>query len=97
MRRTRRRSSRSARPRRDPYEPEAAKLARNLRKKWVGVSYDPEAERGHAVAGSAGNVEFQESGNDPAVWVTIRIPAFKTSASEASKIIDAIQRVMARV
>lgn len=50
---------------------EAKELAAELKKHWRNVKYDEAKGEGTASLGSF-EIEFSQSGNDPAVWIGIR-------------------------
>ena len=65
-------------------------LADSLKKKWEGVTYDLEENQGRANVGGI-KITFRESGNDPAVIVTINeTPYVKTDAKTAVKLLNAL-------
>jgi len=65
-----------------------------LKKKWKGVKYNAKTRVGRASIGGL-DIQFSESGNDPAVIVTIiRHPYLKTDSESMMKALDKIARIM---
>lgn len=60
----------------DTYVTPGARLAEALRKDWRNVTFDPSTGDGEANLGGF-TVEFYESGNDPAVWISLQTPKVK--------------------
>lgn len=56
------------------YKGEGQEFFELLEQEWNTVHYDADKGTGWAQAGSLGKIEFNESGNDPAVIVTIAKP-----------------------
>jgi len=77
--------------------PDAEELYWRLDKVWNDVDFDPKTGKGRANVGNIGNVEFQESGNDPAVIVKLPALRFKTRGDDAMRVINAIAKLMGTV
>ena len=72
-------------------------LADSLKKKWINVTYDLEQNQGRANLGGL-KITFRESGNDPAVIVTINeTPYIKADAKTAEKLLNAISKAFTMV
>ena len=72
-------------------------LADSLKKKWINVTYDLEQNQGRANLGGL-KITFRESGNDPAVIVTINeTPYIKADAKTAEKLLNAISNAFTMV
>jgi len=84
---------RTSRGLRRNYTSDAEKLAKLLQAEYEGVKYDPKTESGHTRDSGYGSITFQESGNDPAVWVNMPARSFKTDAATAFENIKKIKEI----
>jgi hypothetical protein len=91
---SRRRTSRGLRRNSEQGLPHGQRLAKRLKSHWAHVSYDPATGTGWAKAGILGTVTFEESGNDPAVWVTVPAMRFKTDAANAMATLNKLHKVL---
>jgi hypothetical protein len=88
------RSGRSAQVRTAEYKGEGQEMFELFDAKWSTVHYDEEKASGWADT-AIGKVEFEESGNDPAVWVTITKPLkFKGRPEDVMKSLEAIKKAI---
>ena len=79
------------------WENHSSRLADSLKKKWINVTYDLEQNQGRANLGGL-KITFRESGNDPAVIVTINeTPYIKADAKTAEKLLNAISKAFTMV
>jgi hypothetical protein len=77
---------------------EGLELADLLRKKWRNVNYDSKTGRGNAELGQI-RVEWTDSQNDPAIWITIQQKARVKSSSPASvqKVLEQINTLLGKL
>lgn len=71
----------------------AKALAKTIRYSGRKVEFDDRTLQGRARLGDLGLVEFEESGNDIAVNVTVTVH-FKTSAEQAMRILERMRQVI---
>lgn len=74
---------------------EGQKFFELMKEEWSHVKYDENKKRGEVSTGLLGNVEFQESGNDPAVVATVKGPIrIKASAEDVAKALAEIADIL---
>ena len=65
--------------------------------RWQTVHFDEKRRTGWAQAGSLGRIEFQESGNDPAVIVTVPALRFKADAESMVEVLEKLRKLVTSV
>jgi hypothetical protein len=91
----RRVAQKQAQSRTAEYKGEGQEMFELFDAEWNTVHYDEEKRTGWAQAGSLGKVEFSESGNDPAVWVTVTKPLrFKGKPKDVMEALETISKAI---
>lgn len=81
-------------PRKTRYVTEAETFAELLSEKWAHVEYDSKTDSGRARIGNMGTIQFESSGNDPAVIVTISAQRIKSRPEDVMKALDEISEIL---
>jgi hypothetical protein len=79
------------------YKGDGQRFYEALAEQWRSVHFDEKRGTGWAQAGSLGRIEFQESGNDPAVIVTVPALRFKADAETMVEVLEKLRKLVTSV
>jgi phage gpG-like protein len=77
------------------YEGEGEEFYQLMKDDWVGAKYNKKSGHGSVRAGVLGEVQWHESGSDPAVVVTVTTPIYiKARPKDAADALEKISEVL---